>query len=225
MFGGLFDRLLSETAEEPVLSEVRTGGARFERLVFTRNRRVMISTGDRGTTLRLNERFREAPPEVLRAVGRLLSRPSAGSGRAARAVILEYLRKTPSSGGPARGRQRLVRRGDHPAIERLAAEFRRVNEAHFERALPTVPIFLSGRMQRRNGHFSPSPLEIVISRRLCSDAEDGEAEKTLRHEMIHLWQHVTGRKLGHGTDFRRWARQLDVHPRATRHVTWSDPRQ
>ena len=76
-------------------------------------------------------------------------------------------------------------------------------------------------MRRRNGHFCTHPLEIVISRRLCRKAEAGEAEKTLRHEMIHLWQHEQGHKPGHGRDFRRWAEKLGVHPRATRDVTWA----
>ncbi len=89
-----------------------------------------------------------------------------------------------------------------------------------------MPLFLSGRMRSRNGHFSSHPLEIVVSRRLCTHAEAGEAERTLRHEMIHLWQHVQGKKPDHGTEFRAWARRLDVHPRATRRVTWKNqPRQ
>jgi predicted SprT family Zn-dependent metalloprotease len=77
-------------------------------------------------------------------------------------------------------------------------------------------------MRRRNGHFSIEPLEIVISRRLCDAAADGEAERTLRHEMIHLWQHVQGDRPDHGAEFRRWAVRLDVHPRATRDVEWLD---
>ena len=97
-----------------------------------------------------------------------------------------------------------------------------MNEEHFDGALPRVPIYLSGRMRRRNGHFCADPLEIVIARRLCEHAEDGEAEATLRHEMIHLWQHVTGVRPGHGLDFRRWARRLAVHPRAIRQVVWRD---
>jgi predicted SprT family Zn-dependent metalloprotease len=80
-------------------------------------------------------------------------------------------------------------------------------------------------MRRRNGHFCSHPLEIVISRQLCTHAAPGESEQTLRHEMIHLWQHVTGKKPDHGPEFRAWARRLDVHPRATRPVTWkSRPR-
>jgi predicted SprT family Zn-dependent metalloprotease len=111
---------------------------------------------------------------------------------------------------------------DRPHLARLQAEFDRVNAEHFDGALPRVHLALSGRMTRRNGHFSSTPVEIVISRALCRNALDGEAEKTLRHEMIHLWQFVEGRKPGHGRDFRRWAERLDVHPRATRQVTWRD---
>jgi len=76
-------------------------------------------------------------------------------------------------------------------------------------------------MRSRNGHFSRAPLEIVISRRLCEHAVPGEAEMTLRHEMIHLWQHVVGLKPDHGGTFRWWARRLDVHPRARRPVRWT----
>ena len=110
---------------------------------------------------------------------------------------------------------------DRPHLERLQEEFDRVNAAFFAGALPRVPLYLSGRMRRRNGHFTADPLEIVISRRLCHHAEDGEAASTLRHEMIHLWQHEQGHKPGHGRDFRRWAEKLGVHPRATRDVSWS----
>src|SRR5690606_2390887 len=101
---------------------------------------------------------------------------------------------------------------------------RRINAAHFDSALPEVPIRLSGRMRRRNGHFSVSPLEIAISRSLFTHAAEGEAFHTLRHEMIHLWQWWSGSSLGHGPDFRRLARELDVHPRATRSVSWNGDR-
>jgi predicted SprT family Zn-dependent metalloprotease len=77
-------------------------------------------------------------------------------------------------------------------------------------------------MKRRNGHFSARPLEIVLSRRLCTHGAPGEAEQTLRHEMIHLWQFVEGIPVDHGAAFRRMARKLDVHPRATRRVEWAD---
>jgi predicted SprT family Zn-dependent metalloprotease len=75
-------------------------------------------------------------------------------------------------------------------------------------------------MRRRNGHFSSDPLEIAIARSLCLEAMAGEAERTLRHEMIHLWQWKNGVKVGHGKEFRRWAERLEIHPRATRSVCW-----
>lgn len=141
-----------------------------------------------------------------------LPRLLAGRRKAAPAV--------PAAITPRASRRRIAP-ADRGHIERLRAEFRRANQAFFGGSLPEVPIFLSGRMRRRNGHFCVSPLEIVVSRRLCEGAAPGEAEATLRHEMIHLWQHVNGRKLGHGPDFRSWALRLDVHPRATRRVVWS----
>ncbi len=211
----------SEPAEEPLLAEVRAGGASFGRLVYTRNRRVMVSVGDGGETLRLHERFRDAPPEVLRAVGRMYARGARRPEREdARAVVQRFLRESPPE-PPGRGRaRRRVPAADRVHLERLQAEFDRVNAEHFGGALPCVPLFLSGRMRRRNGHFSAHPPEIVLSRALCADAAPGEAEQTLRHEMIHLWQHAEGRRPDHGLDFRRLARTLGVHPRATRTVEW-----
>lgn len=215
-------------AEVRVLTEVGAGGRAFDRVVFTRNVRVMVSVGDGGRTLRLHERFRDAPADVLRSIGAMYGRGGrrmAGTGRAA---VRDYLRGLPAPGptagedssGIPRGRRRSLP-ADQRHIDRLRREFEATNAAHFDGALPAVPISLSGRMKRRNGHFSPAPLEIVISRRLCVEAEPGEAEMTLRHEMIHLWQHVSGRKLGHGREFRLLAARLDVHPRATRPVCWS----
>ena len=105
-------------------------------------------------------------------------------------------------------------------IERMQAVFDRVNHASFGGRLPRVPIHLSRKMKRRNGHFSSTPLEIVISWRLCVHGAPGEAEETMRHEMIHLWQYIEGLPVDHGPAFRRAARRLDVHPRATRPVKW-----
>lgn len=185
---------------------------------MTRNRRVMVSVGSGGRVLRLHEAFVEAPPEVLRAVGGLLSPIGSRRRAVARRVIKEFIASVVSA--PAGRRARRVRSTDQPHLLRLQQEFDRVNHEHFGGALPRVPIFLSGRMRRRNGHFCLDPLEIVISRRLCEQADEGEAAATLRHEMIHLWQHMQGLRPGHGADFRRWAARLGVHPRAVREVGW-----
>jgi hypothetical protein len=206
---------------EPLLQEVRAGGGPFERVVFTRNRRVMVSVADGGRTLRVHESFRGAPPEVARAIGAMYGRASHAGRERARVVVRDFLRQRPPA--PVGPRRRRLGAGDRPHLERLAAEFARVNDAHFQGALPEVPLWLSGRMRSRNGHFSVQPLEIVISRRLCTHGEPGEAERTLRHEMIHLWQHAQGGRPDHGAEFRAWARRLDVHPRATREVRWLTP--
>ncbi|MEW5930638.1 MAG: SprT-like domain-containing protein [Gemmatimonadota bacterium] len=205
--------------EAAVLLVVRKAGGGFRRVVFTRNRRVMASVAEGGAALRLNVAFASAPEAVLAAVAVLFSARERRRRAAARETVRRFIREMPAGPAPAR-KARRVPAADRPHLERLRAEFERVNREHFGGELPAVPLFLSGRMRSRNGHFSSHPLEIVVSRRLCTHAEPGEAERTLRHEMIHLWQHAAGKKPDHGREFRAWARRLGVHPRATRPVVW-----
>jgi hypothetical protein len=221
--GRVLQRLLGlhEKPEEPFLRRVAEGGANFGSVVFTRNARVMVSVGDGGKTLRVHEIFRDAPAEVQRAIGEMFGRARPRQA-AARETIRDFVgQNAPPPSRPV-PRRRRARPGDTEILLRLRAEFDRVNDERFGGALPRVPIHLSGRMKRRNGHFSSSPPEIVISRTLCLAAAAGEAERTLRHEMIHLWQHHSGTRIGHGPDFRRMARELDIHPRATRAVEWCE---
>lgn len=211
-------------SEAEVLAAVRRAGGAFQRVVFTQNRRIMASVAARGAELRLNTAFAAAPEEVLRAVAALFSARTRGGRAAARPVVRAFLDALPPPADAARRpRARRAHPADEPHLERLRAEFDRVNGASFGGRLPRVPLHLSGKMRRRNGHFSSHPLEIVIARRLFTHAEPGEAEHTLRHEMIHLWQYVEGAPVDHGAAFRRLARRLDVHPRATRPVRWAPP--
>jgi hypothetical protein len=205
------------------LAIVRQVAPQFQVLVYTRNRRIMASVAERGRALRLNVAFAQADEAVLVSVARLFTARDARTRSRAREAVRAFIRGIPAdAAGPARRRPRTreVLPGDERHIERLVGEFRRINAAHFGGALPEVPVYLSGAMRRRNGHFCSHPLEIVISRRLCTHAAPGESEHTMRHEMIHLWQHAQGKKPDHGAEFRAWARALDVHPRATRRVTW-----
>lgn len=199
----------------------------FRQVVFTRNRRIMASVGDRGRELRLNEAFATAPRDVLVAVARLFSARDARTRARAKAAVREFIATIPLETAAVRRRPRTrqVLPGDEPHLEALREEFRRINAAHFGGELPEVPLYLSGQMRRRNGHFCANPLEIVISRTLCTHAHHGEALHTLRHEMIHLWQHASGKKPDHGAEFRAWARRLDVHPRATRRVAWKNQKR
>jgi hypothetical protein len=204
---------------DDVLKATRGAGARFRTVEFTQNRRVMASVSRDGLTLRLHESFGRAPDRVLHAVARLFTAKSETGRSAARQVVKEFLAaRTPA---PVRNRTREVAPADRPHLERLRAEFERVNQEHFGGLLPAVPLYLSDRMRSRNGHFSRHPPEIVISTRLCTHADAGEAEHTLRHEMIHLWQHVVGLTPDHGLPFRWWARLLGVRPRARRPVKWA----
>jgi hypothetical protein len=210
------------------LAIVRQVAPQFQVLVYTRNRRIMASVAERGRALRLNAAFAQADEAVLVSVARLFTARDARTRNRAREAVRAFIRGIPAdAAGPARRRPRTreVLPGDERHIERLIGEFRRINAAHFGGALPEVPVYLSGAMRRRNGHFCSHPLEIVISRQLCTHAAPGESEHTMRHEMIHLWQHAQGKKPDHGAEFRAWARALDVHPRATRRVTWKNQRQ
>lgn len=210
-----------------ILAIVAPIAPHFRQVVFTRNRRIMASVGDRGRELRLNHAFTAAPRQVLEAVGRLFSARDSRTRSRAKAAVRAFIATIPLENAAVRRRPRTrqVLPGDEPYLERLRDEFRRINASHFGGGLPEVPLYLSGQMRRRNGHFCSHPLEIVISRALCTHAHPGEAEHTLRHEMIHLWQHVEGNKPDHGPEFRAWARRLDVHPRATRRVSWKNQRR
>jgi predicted SprT family Zn-dependent metalloprotease len=211
--------------EAETLAVVTPIAPHLRKVVYTRNRRIMASVAERGRALRLNEAFASAPRDVLISVARLFSARDSRTRARAKAAVRDFIAQIPpaeASAGPRRPRRRQVLPGDERHLERLRDEFRRVNAAHFGGALPEVPLYLSGQMRRRNGHFCSHPVEIVISRRLLTHAHPGEAEHTLRHEMIHLWQHAQGKKPDHGAEFRAWARRLDVHPRATRAVGWKN---
>jgi hypothetical protein len=46
-----------------------------------------------------------------------------------------------------------------------------------------------------------------------------ETMHTLLHEMVHQWQHETGRPVDHGPEFRAKAREVGITPAARRDVT------
>ncbi|HEX6747406.1 MAG TPA: SprT-like domain-containing protein [Longimicrobium sp.] len=210
-----------EHGEARVLALLRKHGAPYERVVFTDNRRVMISVGrDRGT-IRMNAAFADADEAVLAAVAHLYTRTVRGKKREqAKERVQRFIDAIPRAATPPRKARRHAHPADRLHLERLQAEFDRANVRCFGGRLPRVPIHLSRKMRRRNGHFSSHPLEIVISWRLCVHGEAGQAEETMRHEMIHLWQYLEGAAVDHGPAFRRMAHRLDVHPRATRPVKW-----
>jgi hypothetical protein len=214
-------RAPGERSEHEVLAVLRTHGATYRRVVFTRNRRVMISVAGDRATLRMNVAFAAADDGVLAAVAHLYTAGSRGAKKTkAKEAVRRFIQGIPPHPAPPRPRRRREHPADRPHLERMQAEFDRANRLYFAGRLPRVPIHLSRNMMRRNGHFSSRPLEIVISWRLCVHGEEGQAEETMRHEMIHLWQYIEGAAVDHGPAFRRMAHRLDVHPRATRPVRW-----
>jgi len=208
-------------SESGVLAVLRRHGAPHQRLMLTNNRRTMISVGRDRSLIRMHHAFAGADEAVLAAVA-VLYTPGAPARKrsAAKRAVRAFINAIPLDRTVARPLRRRAHPRDRAHLERMQAVFDEVNRASFAGKLPRVPIHLSRKMRRRNGHFSSRPLEIVISWRLCAHGAPGEAEETMRHEMIHLWQYVEGLPVDHGPVFRRAAHRLNVHPRATRPVRW-----
>jgi hypothetical protein len=126
---------------------------------------------------------------------------------------------------PARARRRAAecpRPGDVRLLARLRELHAELNLRHFRGALGEVRLELSSRMRRRLGEFRPpadaserSP-EIRISRRHLRRDGWRAAGETLLHEMVHQWQAQTGRRLGHGPDFRSMCAAVGIDRRAVR---------
>lgn len=208
-------------SEPEVLAVLRRHGSAHQRLVFTHNRRTMISVGKDRSLIRMHVSFAGADEAVLAAVA-VLYTPGAPARKrsAAKQSVRAFINAIPLDRAAARPIRRRAHPRDRVHLERMQAAFDEVNRTSFAGRLPRVPLHLSRKMRRRNGHFSSRPLEIVISWRLCAHGAPGEAEETMRHEMIHLWQYVEGLPVDHGSAFRRAAHRLNVHPRATRPVRW-----
>jgi hypothetical protein len=211
----------NERSEDTIAAVLRRFGAPYQRVLFTRNRRTMISVGRDRSLLRLHQAFASADDAVLGAVAVLYTAGTRGRRKAeAKRTVQRFIDAIPVEAAEPRPRRRRREEGDEAWLARLQGEFDKTNREQFRGRLPRVPLHLSRAMRRRNGHFSPRPLEIVISWRLCVHGAPGEAEQTVRHEMIHLWQYLEGVPVDHGPAFRRMAHRLDVHPRATREVRW-----
>ena len=184
------------------------------------NRRVLVSLTARGA-LRVHSGYALAPDEVLLAIARW-ARPRTRSAdrRVAQRILLAF--PVHQHMPPEREARRVLeptRPGDERRLARLGELHRGLNQRHFGGSLGEVVLSLSSRMRRRLGEFRPSDLpEIVISRRhLRRDGWSGVRD-TLAHELVHQWQHETGRKLGHDAEFRARCRAMGIEVRATRRL-------
>jgi hypothetical protein len=187
-----------------------------------RNRSVLVSLTRQGV-LRVHADFSGAPDHVLLAIVRFLRR---GVPEAERRQALTVLRGWPVSSPerPRRARPAPASPEDARLLAKLANRWRELNVEHFGGSLGEIPIALSGRMRRRLGqlvysHATGRPVEIVMKRRLVHRGPWADVEETLLHEMVHQWQAETGRKVDHGRDFRRKAREVGITPRAVADLT------
>jgi hypothetical protein len=188
-----------------------------DQLVLMRTRTVMVSLI--GRTLRVHEGYAEAPESVLRAVVAFAIARNKTERLAAREVILAH----DVDRAPVPRRQEPPRAGDAALITQLAEAHRQLNAQWFGGALKSIPLRLSGKMATRLGHYDPGSRhlasEIVMSRSHIARHGWREAMHTLLHEMVHQWQHETGRPVDHGPEFRNKAREVGITPAARRDVT------
>jgi hypothetical protein len=198
------------------LVTLRAHGLRgVERIVFTRNRRTMVSLS--GGVLRVHEGFVSAPTDVQAAIAIFATSRNRVKRSAARDVIVAY----PVPIRPPTRRPALQHAEDEPMAARLTLLHAQLNLEHFGGALESLEIQVSRRLARRLGHYTPRAHnggcgEIVISRRHVRRDGWPEAIHTLLHEMVHQWQDETGRPVDHGAGFRAKCRAVGIEPAATR---------
>lgn len=188
-----------------------------DQLVLMRTRTVMVSLI--GRTLRVHEGYAEAPESVLRAIVAFAIARNKTERLAAREVILAH----DVDRAPVGRRQEPARPGDAALITQLTEAHRQLNAQWFDGTLKSIPLRLSGKMATRLGHYDPGSRhlapEIVMSRTHIARHGWREAMHTLLHEMVHQWQHETGRPVDHGPEFRNKAREVGITPAARRDVT------
>jgi hypothetical protein len=137
--------------------------------------------------------------------------------------------------GRGTGRRERTRPEDEPIAQTLTEWHARLNAAHFDGALRSIPIRVSRRMRSRLGHYTVSgPVdgsagglenqrqrgvgEIAISWRHIRRHRWEEVIHTLLHEMVHQWQDETGLAIDHRARFRAKARDVGIDAAAKRPV-------
>jgi SprT-like family protein len=194
-----------------------------ERIETHANQTVMVSLSAR-RVLRLHRGYGAAPDRVLRAIVRFLNpRIPRVLRRLAEREFLAFPVEQHAPPPAARPRRDRPQPGDLLLLHRLQQLHQRFNDAHFDGALSSLPLRISGRMRTRLGELSVDlrtgrPIEIAISRRHLTRYPWPEVEHTMLHEMVHQWQAESGLRVDHGPTFRDRARAVGVLPRAKRGV-------
>jgi hypothetical protein len=189
-------------------------------VILHANRRVLVSMTRRGA-LRVHRGYEAAPDEVVAAIANW-ARPRIrrADRRAAQRILVAFPVHAHVPATPAAPRAaEPPRPEDEAALIRLRAIHSELNTRHFGAALGTCTIRLSRRMRRRLGEFRPAPgpgeqPEIALGHRHLKRDGWARVTGTLLHEMVHQWQAETGRRLGHGRDFREKCAEVGIEGRA-----------
>ena len=96
--------------------------------------------------------------------------------------------------------------------------------SHLPVDLEPLTFVVSDRMTRASGRYKTSGKRVVISGRLMEKSTWDDVKNTIRHELVHAWQHQnlewprktrTGSKwTWHGPTFTQWEDKLDISVRA-----------
>lgn len=211
------DRAAHHAEAARVFARLRALGLRgIRRCTLTRNRSTLVSF--RGDALRVHRAFAAAPEDVLRAVvdfvnGRGVVRRAAR--RTLAAFTIPHDPEATATPRPAR-----CHPADAALVVRLRAAHGVLNAARFAGSLRPIAIRVSRRMRSRLGHYSPglrSQPEIAIAARHARRDRWESVLETLVHEMVHQWQHETGRAIGHDAAFRHKCREVGIAASAKRH--------
>jgi hypothetical protein len=209
-----------ETARiaERFLERLRSLGLQHvRRVVLTRNRSILVRV--KGFDLRVHEGYVDASTDVHVQIVRFVMAKKPWERQTAREALVAY--PLARNSRPRRAPER-THPEDEPLAEQLAEWHTRLNGERFGAQLALVPIRVSRRMIRRLGHYAPTVegggAEIAISARHLARDGFAAALETLLHEMVHQWQHETGRTIDHGAEFRRKCREVGAIPSAKRAV-------
>ncbi len=209
-----------ETARiaERFLERLRSLGLQHvRRVVLTRNRSILVRV--KGFDLRVHEGYVDASTDVHVQIVRFVMAKKPWERQTAREALVAY--PLARNSRPRRAPER-THPEDEPLAEQLAEWHTRLNGERFGAQLALVPIRVSRRMLRRLGHYAPTVegggAEIAISARHLARDGFAAALETLLHEMVHQWQHETGRTIDHGAEFRRKCREVGAIPSAKRAV-------
>ena len=184
---------------------------------LTANRSSVVSF--RADRLRVHRAFAAAPESVLTAIVAFVNGRGAARRRARRTLLAWEIPRAETRDAPAR-RRSATHPDDAALATRLAAAHAELNRECFAGELGAVAIRVSRRLRRRLGHYSAGGRglapEIAIARRHVRRDGWASARETLAHEMVHQWQHETGRPLRHDREFRQKCAAIGIPTGAVR---------